>query len=197
MDISRPWISEFHKSSITVCETQSRFGLTVYNFFYSVNYLVFIYLSILFNPYCCSVSAQLKWTVNWLNSNILFKYLSLSTQIQTLHFLHSYWSIRNWMKCFTENVKYVSCLLMKVSLYATTNWFQVQMGNTCFLYAHLVKAIIWKKCMSLTSIVVSGWAPSMHMQSNRACSFGHVSVAQEVECWTLHLVGSVAITTGV
>ena len=30
----------------------------------------------------------------------------------------------------------------------------------------------------------SGWVPSMHMQSNWTCSFGHVSVAREVECLT-------------
>ena len=50
----------------------------------------------------------------------------------------------------------------------------------------------WKKCTSLTSIVVSGRVPSMHVQSNWACSFGHFPVAQEVQCWTLQLVGGVA-----
>ena len=64
--------------------------------------------------------------------------------------------------------------------------------------AHNVKAIIWRKCMSFTSIVpVSGWMPRRHMQSNWTCSFGHVSVAQEVECWTLHLVGGVGTPTWV
>ena len=34
----------------------------------------------------------------------------------------------------------------------------------------------------------------MYMQSNLARSFGHISVAQEIECSTLNLVGGVATT---
>ncbi len=40
-------------------------------------------------------------------------------------------------------------------------------------------------------------AYSIHMQSNWACSLGHASLAQKVECWSLHLVGGVATTTRV
>ena len=42
-----------------------------------------------------------------------------------------------------------------------------------------------------------GGEPGMHMQGNWVRSFGLTSVAQQVVCWTLHLVASVATTTKV
>ncbi len=57
------------------------------------------------------------------------------------------------------------------------------------------KIIIWRWNVHSWPVVLSGWVPSMHMQSIWVCSFGHVSLAQEVECWTPHLVGGVATST--
>ncbi len=48
-------------------------------------------------------------------------------------------------------------------------------------------------------LVCGVWEGVWHayMQSTWACSLGHVSVAQEIESWTLHLVGGVATNTRV